>query len=214
MSWRDTFAGLGAAGLGVPSAGAGASPGTGPQGQNAGQLEPNSRAANMAAGVPYQLVTAWPPRVRIANSPDIVYFCRQRTLVFSGAGIAAGTTTLQFQFSLPTIIIARTGWGFLADNVTGLPIGRTGLDTWRVQMFRAGSQSDLIDAGGGGNQNPQLNTIASNLVGTAQLPSFFPGNGLFVDTGSFINVTVQTLFVGLEVHFSLFCLEEYGPSRG
>ena len=92
-SWREAFArmgdanGLGAAPLGVPSSGAGTNPGTA-GGQNAGQMEPNSRARNQEAGVPYQLVPAYPPFVRIANDPSIVYFPRFRTLIFGGNGAA------------------------------------------------------------------------------------------------------------------------------
>ena len=213
MGWRSIFAGeLGATGLGIPSAGVQSSPGTG-GGQNAGQLEPNSRAANMAAGVPYKLVPVYPPFVRIADDPNIVYAFRSRSLIFGGNGVAAATTTQQFQFSLPTIIIARTGSAFLANDV-GMPVGRTSLQLARVQMFRAGSQSDLIDAGGGGVNNPAVTVLAECLLGTAGLPALIPGNGLFVDTGSFLNVTAQLLINSTELHFCIWALEEYGPARG
>lgn len=217
--WRDIFSrmgdanGLGAAPLGVPSSGAGTSPGTA-GGQNAGQLEPNSRARNMEAGVPYQLVPAYPPFVRIANDPGIVYFPRFRTLVFGGNGVAANTTaTQQFQFSVPTIIIARSG-GAVEASGAGLPVGRTGLECFSLQMFRAGSQSDLIDAGGGGANNPAVNTLGVNLLGTGGLPALIPGNGLFVDTGSFLNITLTTLLANIQAWITLWAIEEYGPSRG
>ncbi len=199
--------------FGVPSSGGPSSPGTG-GGQNQGQLEPFSRDRAMQQGMPFQLVPAYPPFVRIANDPNVVYYPRFRTIIFGGNAVVAGTTTLQFQFSLPTIIIARTGWGFIADNVTGLPVGRTGLDTFRIQMFRAGSQSDLIDSGGGGNQNPAVNVIGSNVLGTAQLPALIPGCGLFVDTGGVLNTTCQILINNVEVHFTLWCIEMYGPASG
>lgn len=215
--WQAYFGGntLGAAPLGVPSSGAGAgSPGAGPNGINEGQLQPNSRAANMIAGVPYEFLPAYPPFVRIANSRDIVYFPRFRTMTYHGNGTAANTTvTNQFVFSLPTIIIARTAAAIDASGAN-LPIGRSSLDTFRAQMFRAGSQQDLIDAGGGGNQNPSTTVLGSSIFGTAAQPALIPGNGLFVDTAGFLNLTVTNLIANIEVHVTLWCLEEYGPARG
>lgn len=222
MSWRNTFrsmagATMGApvdAAFGVPSTGAGGSPGTGPDGMNAGVLQPNSRAANAAAGVPYQLVPAYPPFVRLANSPDIVYFPRFRTLVFGGNGVTAAVlATQQWQFSLPTIIIGRTAAAINASGAA-LPVGRNSLDLFKMQMFRSGSQQDLIDAGGGGNANPVALVLGSALVGDARQPALIQGNGLFVDTGSFLNCTVQTLIDSVEVCVTLLCIEEYGPARG
>lgn len=222
MSWRNIFGvnagntGGGVLGgtFGVPSTGAANAPGTGPDGMNAGVLQPNSRAANAAAGVPYQLVPAYPPFVRLANSQDIVYFPRYRTLIFGGNGQAAATLpTQQWQFSLPTIILARTAAAIDASGAA-LPVGRGSLDLFKVQMFRAGSQQDLIDAGGGGNANPVALVLGSALLGTAANPALIQGNGLFVDTGSFLNCTVQTLVNNTEVHVTIWCLEEYGPARG
>lgn len=207
------FGSTGGMSMGVPSSGAGTQPGVGPDGINRGELAPNSRARNMEAGVPYQLVPAYPPFVRIANQEGIVYFPRFRSLVFGGSGVVAGTTTQQFQFSVPTIIIARTG-GAIAPNGTDLDVGKTGLDLFKVQFARAGSNSDLIDAGGGGNTNPALNALAGNLLGTAALPGFIPGTGLFIDTGSFLNVTCQILLNNVEATVTIWCIEEYGPARG
>lgn len=198
--------------LGVPSTGQNARPGTGPGGINAGQLQPDSRAGNMAAGVPYQMVPAYPPFVRLANSPDIAYFPRFRSLVFGGNAVLAATTVQQVQFSVPTIILARTGSAYDASGA-GLPVGRTGLQLFRVQFSRVGSSTDLIDAGAG-NAAPNITVLAENVLGPAGLPGFFQGNGLFVDTGGFINVTCQILLNNVEAHVSLLCLEEYGPSRG
>lgn len=218
MSWRETFGRLGGhlafSGdtLGVPSTGAGTTPGTG-GGQNAGTLEPNTRAANMAAGVPYQLVPSYPPFIRVANSPEIVYFPRTRTVVGGGNGVAAGAQQLQFYFSVPTIIVARSAAAWDASGA-GLPVGLKSLNTFRAQMFRAGSQSDLIDAGGGGNQNPAVNVMGSAVWGTAAQPFFFPGTGLFVDNGAILNITLQTVRANIEVFLTLWCIEEYGPSRG
>ena len=217
MGWKQIFNGANfegspATSLGVPSSGQVTAPGTG-GGQNAGQLEPNSRAGNMAAGVPYQLVPAYPPFVRIANDPNIVYFPRNRTLTFGGNTVAAATTTQQYQFSLPTIIIARTAAAIDASGA-GLPVGRNSLDTFAVQMFRAGSQSDLWDAGGGGAANPSFNALGSVLFGSASLPALVVGNGYFVDTGGFVNVTCQILINNVRVDISIMCLEEFGPGRG
>jgi len=213
--WQSIFGAnsLGAASLGVPSSGQNAAPGTG-GGQNAGQLEPNTRAGNMAAGVEYNLVPAYPPFVRLANDPNIVYFARFRTLVFGGNGVAAATTNQQFAFSVPTIVLARTGGAYMADN-TGLPVGRTGLETFRLQMFRTGSQNDLLDAGGGGVAgNPVTNVLATTVLGTAAQPALIPGNGTFFDVGGFLNVTCQILLNNIEAHVTIWCLEEYGPARG
>lgn len=216
--WRSIMGPAGSVGplgnVGVPSSGGGAAPGTGPGGINAGQLDPNSRAGNMAAGVPYQLVPAYPPFVRLANDPSIVYFVRFRTLVFGGNAVAAGAQATQgFYFSVPTIILARTGGAWDASGA-GLPVGRTGLDCFRVQFFRAGAQQDLIDAGGGGpNSPPNILALASTILGTGQNPALIPGNGLFVDTGSQINVACTTLTNNIEAYVTIWCLEEYGPAR-
>lgn len=223
--WRDYLPGGGphamsgadtnphGVGLGVPSTGGASRPGTGPGGIDEGQLQPNSRARNLEAGVPYQLVPAYPPFVRMANDPNIVYFPRFRTLTFGGNGVAAAQTTQQFQFSLPTIILARTAAAIDASGA-GLPVGRDSLDTFAVQFARTGSQSDLVDAGGGGAANPTFNALGSALLGTARLPGFFQGNGYFVDTGGFLNVTCQILINNIRVDITIWCLEEYGPSRG
>ena len=116
---RDAFA---PADLGAPSS-AVVSPGQAP---NGGQLEPNSRMSNIADGVPYQLVPAYPPFIRLANSKTVAYFPRYRSLRFGANGTVAGTTTQLLQFSLPTIIFARTATAILADD-SDLPVGRTGL---------------------------------------------------------------------------------------
>lgn len=219
MSWKTIFGatgaptmGSGGSHLGAPSSGAAYAPGTGPGGMNAGELHPNSRAANMAAAVPYQLVPAYPPFVRLANSHDIVYFPRYRTLIFGGNGVVAGTTTQQWQFSVPTIVIGRTAAAIDASGAA-LPVGRDSLDTFLVQMFRAGSTSDFLDAGGGGNANPSVPTLGSALLGTAAQPALIQGNGLFVDTGGFLNCTCQTLINNILVHVTIWCIEEYGPAR-
>lgn len=212
--WRQMFGGLPSLTVfGGPSSGSAVQPSTGPGGVNAGQLQPNSRAQNMEAGVPYHLVPAYPPFVRIAADRNIIYMCRTRTLIFGGNGIAAGTTTQQWQFSVPTIIIARTATG-VDESGAGLPVGRSGLDTFRAQLSRVGAASDLIDSGGGGAANPAVNVYGSCLYGTAAQPAFFPGTGLFADTGSFLNATVQILIANCAAHLCLWCLEEYGPARG
>lgn len=213
MSWRNTFHPGGFASLGVPTNGGNNNPGTGPDGINAGQLQPNARSRNMDAGVPYQLVPAYPPFVRIANDPNIVYFVRFRTLVFGGNAVVAATTTNPIYFSVPTIIIARTAAAYDASGAA-LPVGLNSLDLFKIQFARAGSSSDLIDAGAGGNTAPNVTTLGSALLGTGQLPALIPGQGLFVDTGSFINVTCQILRNNVEVNVSVWTIEEYGPARG
>lgn len=220
-SWRNILGSYGpggggplAADLGVPSSGAGSHPGTGPDGINRGQLEPNSRARNMDAGVPYQLVPVVPPFVRIANDPNIVYFYRSRTVTFFGNGVAAGTAvTNQIQFSVPTVVVARTAAAVLPVG-TNFDVGRNALDSFLVQFFRAGSSSDLIDAGGGGATNPSAPVLGSALLGPASLPAYIPGNGLFFDTGSFLNISAQSLIISLTAHITIHCIEEYGPARG
>lgn len=210
--WRSLFANSGAGSFGVPSTGPATTPGTA-GGQNAGQLEPNSRMANMAAGVPYQLVPAYPPFVRIANDPNILYFPRFRTLSFFGPGTAANATaTGQYQFQNPTIILARTAAAFLPTG-TALDVGRNSLDTFRAQMFRTGAIQDFIDAGAG-NAGPNFQALGSTIFGTAQLPALIPGTGVFVDTGGFLNVNVTALIANVTVDITIWCIEEYGPARG
>lgn len=204
---------VGAAGLGVPSGGASYSPGTGPNGVNEGQLDPNNRARNIEAGIPYQLVPAYPPFVRLANDPRIVYFPRFRTLVFGGNGQAAQNFPVQtYLFSVPTIILARTGAAIDA-SAAALPVGRNSLDTFKVQFFRGGAAQDLIDAGSG-QVGATVLTLGSALLGTAAQPALIQGNGLFADNGMFLSVNCQSLIANIEVHISIWCLEEFGPSRG
>lgn len=215
MSWRDLMprAGYpGAQNFGVPSSGANSVPGTA-GGQNAGQLEPNSRAANMAAGVPYQLVPAYPPFVRIANDPNIVYFPRFRTIPFFGSGtLANATQTQQFQPQGPTIIIARTAAAYLPTG-TDLDVGRNSLDTFTVQFYRTGAIQDFIDTGGAG-AGTSVQTLGSSIFGTGGLPALIPGSGLFIDTGGLLNVTCTALVADVTVHITIWCIDEYGPSRG
>src|SRR3990167_4918414 len=82
--------------IGIPTTGAGAHPGTGPDGMNRGELNPNNRAANVEAGVRYQLLPAYPPFVRLA-APDqgIVYFPRFYTGAFGGNGEVAAAQLIQ-----------------------------------------------------------------------------------------------------------------------
>lgn len=204
---------FGAAPMGVPSSGGSTSPAAG-DGQNAGQLEPHTRAASIAQGTPYQLAPCYPPFIRLANDLNIVYFFRTRTLTFGGNGIPAAQTMQPFYFSVPTIIVARTAAAVMDDNVTGLQVGRSSLDTFSAQMFRGGTSTDLIDAGGGAAQGPVANALGSSLFGTAAQPGLIPGNGIFVDTAAYINVNCQILLDNIRVDITLWCIEEYGPPRG
>lgn len=206
---RDSFS---AEDLGVPSSAVAGVPGSGPNGVNAGQLEPNSRIANIAAGVPYQLVPAYPPFVRLANSRNVAYFPRFRSLTFGGGATAAGTTTQLMQFSLPTIVFARSGSAFLADD-SDLPVGRTGLQTFGIQCVRTGGIQDLLDVGGG-TSGPSFITLAENVLGPAGLPALIPGMGWFFDTGSSMNTTVQILLDNVRADVTFWCIEEYGAPRG
>lgn len=212
MSTPPPSAPFGAAGLGIPSAGSASTPGTG-GGANAGQLQPDARFRNVEAGVPYQLVPAYPPFVRLANDPRIVYFPRYRTLVFGGNGVAAAVLPVQtYLFSVPTIILARTGAAIDASD-TALPVGRASLDTFRVQFFRGGATSDLIDAGSG-QAGATVLALGSTILGTAAQPALIQGNGLFCDNGMFLSVNCQTLINNIEAHITIWCLEEFGPARG
>lgn len=212
MSWRQYFSNMGASTLGVPSSGAATAPGTA-GGQNAGQLEPNSRMANMQAGVPYQLVPAYPPFVRVANDPNILYFPRFYTLRFFGSPTAANATAVgQFQFQNPTVIIARTGSAFLPTG-TAFDVGRDPLTSFRLNFFRTGAIQDFIDAGGA-NQGPGTQTAGQNVLGTGSLPALIPGTGLFVDTGGFLNINITALIANVTVDITIWCIEEYGPARG
>lgn len=212
MSWRNLFANSGASNWGVPSSGSASNPGTA-GGQNAGQLEPNSRMANMQAGVPYQLVPAYPPFVRIADNPNILYFPRFYTLTFFGTGTAANATAVgQFQFQNPTVILARTASAFLPTG-TAFDVGRDPLTSFRAQFFRTGAIQDFIDTGGVG-AGPGQQSLASNIFGTAQLPALIPGTGVFVDTGGFLNVNLTALIANVTVDVTIWCIEEYGPARG
>lgn len=180
-----------------------------------GELAPNSRAQNLEAGVDYQFVPVWPPFVRLANSPGIVYFPRFRTVIMGGNGALINATyNRPINFSVPTIVIARTGTAVVADNATALQVGRSALDTFTVQMFRAGSNSDFIDAGAGADTAPNVQTLGGCILGSGGLPALIPGNGIFIDTGSYLTLAVTALLPNLLIHVDLWCIEEYGPARG
>jgi hypothetical protein len=215
--WKDIFtsSGKGPMGnpetLGVPGT-PHPNPGDGPNGINAAQLEPNSRARNMASGMKYQLVPAYPPFIRIANDDRVLYFPRFRTLQFGGDGTTAGETfNDQWQFSLPTIVIARTAAAYSTADAN-LPVGRNSLDLFTAQMFRASGAQDLIDAGGGGNTGPNVQVLGSSVWGTGQLPALIPGTGLFVDTGSYLGVSGTILIADVLVHLTLWCVEEFSST--
>lgn len=199
---------LGSAEFGVPASGGGR-PGDG-NGQNGPVLVPNTRAGNMADGVPYSLVPCWPPFVRVANDRHIVYFPRQRTFTFGGNGVAAGVQSpVTLTFSLPTIVVWRTAAAILADGAD-LPVGRNSLDIFKTQFVRSGASQDLIDVGTTGTSTL---TLGSALCGPAGFPAFFQGTGLFFDVGSQLQVACQTLIANAEVHITIGCFEEFGPGR-
>lgn len=207
MSWKTIFGNPNGAG----SWGAPGNSGGNPQ-QGGGSLQPNSRAGNVAQGIEYQLVPAYPPFVRLANSPGIVYFPRWRTVQFNTAGAAAGNMgQLTYFFSVPTIVIARTAAAYTTTNAA-LPVGRDSLDCFATKMLRAGAASDLIDAGGGGS-NPAVLVTGSSILGSARQPALIPGNGLFFDTGMQLTTEVETYVDALQVDITLWCIEEYGPAR-
>ena len=217
MSWKGIFASSGHGPIGTP-ANLGApgvptsNPGDGPNGVNAAQLQPNSRAQNMAEGMKYQLAPAYPPFIRIANDDRVLYFPRFRTLVFGGTGTLAGATfNDQWQFSLPTIIIARSA-AAITGTAVALPVGRYSLDTFKSQMFRVSGAQDLIDAGGGGNTGPNTQVLGSALWGTGSMPALIPGTGLFVDTGSYLGIAGTILVADVEVNCTLWCIEEFSST--
>lgn len=198
--------------LGIPSAGNGSMPGTGPDGINAGQLHPNSREQNMLAGVPYQYLPVYPPFARLAADPGILYFTRFRYLLFDASALAASPLpTQQLLFSNPTIVLARTAAAYQTDD-DDLPVGRSSLDCFTTQWFRSGATTDLIDAGAGLAATSLV--LGSCVMGDARQPALIPGNGIFFDTGTYCNVSIATLIDHMVVHVCAWCLEEYGPARG
>lgn len=198
--------------LAGPSWGAPGNAGGNPS-QGGGTLAPNSRAGNVAAGIEYQLVPAYPPFVRLANAPGIVYFPRFRTIQFNTAGAVAGNVgQLTYFFSCPTIVIARTAAAHTTTNAA-LPVGRDSLDCFAAQFTRQGAASDAIDAGGGG-QNPAVLVTGSAILGSARQPALIQGNGLFFDTSYQLTVEVETFVDALQVDITIWCIEEFGPGRG
>jgi hypothetical protein len=200
-------------GLGIPSSGVSPhSPGgTGPH----GVVVMDSRAANKEAGIPYVHMPVFPPTVAEALDGNIHYAPRFRTAVFGGEGTAAGVIQTQaVPFSCPTVVVARSGAAIDASDAD-LPIGRDSLDTFKVQMFTTGQLQDLLDAGAGGatSTSPTVLVLGSALLGPAALPGLIPKNGRFFDNGYFLNITVQVLIANIEVHVTLWCVEEIGPAR-
>lgn len=166
----------------------------------------------MAEGVPYELVPVYPPFVRLANSDKLVYFPRYRSFTFGGNGLPAATTATQtLTTGLPTYIIAMTGSAYDASGAA-LPVGRTPLQLFEIQIFRGQGSTDLLTCGGG-NQAPGFNVIAENVLGTAALPGFIPCTGLFIDTGTPLNVTVEILVANVRADVTFWCIEEWGAPR-
>lgn len=202
--------GLNASDFGAPGPSPGHAQG-GQSGINQNSLDPNSRAENMANGIPYQLVPVYPPFVRMANDPNIVYFPRYRSFRFGANGTVAGTTTQTMNTGLPTYVIAMTGTAFDAGNAA-LPVGRTSLQLFSFQISTGQGSQDLLTVGGG-NTTPNFNVVAENILGTGGLPGFVPCTGLFIDTATPLNVTCQILRDNVQADITFWCIEEWAAPR-
>jgi hypothetical protein len=146
-------------------------------------------------------VPVYPPFANLALDPNVVYLGRMRSVRFGGNGMAAQTFAPQpFQFSIPTIMLARSGGAYLADD-SALPVGRADDTIWAAYFQRVGS-NDLLD----GDSTP---TLARCSFGTGASPTLYPGNGVFFDRGSSLFVYCQSLVANAAITITIWCLEEY-----
>lgn len=200
---------LGMPDFGIPGERGGNQPGTA-GGQNAGQLRPHDRKGAILDGVEYRRVPVWPPFANLAADNRIAYQVRFRWITFGGNTVAAGPQApIPFQFSQPTIIIGRVAAAIDASGAA-TPVGRQSLDLFTSFWIRIGG-NDAIDS-----TQPAMGTpmLGSALYGNGQLPALMPGNGLFFDRGSALQVNVSTLINNVRADIGIICLEEYGPPRG
>jgi len=192
--------------FGVPGGLQNTNPGTGPGGINAGTLHPYSRRDGHANGEIWERTPIYPPFAKM--NQNCVYQPKTYTLIFGGNAVAAGVQLAQqLRFSnRPVIVYGRTAQAWLADGAD-LPVGRTEGTIWKSRINRTGQITDLIDV----VPNSTSAQVAGGcLFGVAGLPNLFAGNGLFFDTGYWMDVEVQTLIDNVEVHITFFTIEEYG----
>jgi len=181
---------------GVPGSATGPSPSPNP-----GQGGAHSKRDLLWEGVKYRRVPVYPPFANLALDPNVVYMVRLRPLFFGGSGIVAGVLApQQYQFSQPTIVIARSAAAYDAAN-GALPVGRSEATTWGA-FFQRVNGMDNLDGG----TDP---IVGGAGFGSGGEPTLYPGNGLFFDKGSSLTVTCQIFRNDIRVCIVVWCLEEY-----
>jgi hypothetical protein len=174
--------------------------GMGAPGQPTPTAAPGPAPAGPQPGPPrFRRVPIWPPFATLAADPSVVYLPRNRHLEFFGAGTAAGATaSKRVNFSEPTIIWARNGGSYLPAG-TAVTSGRSSRNMFRTYFTRSGR--DLIDG-------TSDYVLADLILGSAQQPGLFAGNGLLFLPGTNLVIHAQALVDDVTVEIVLCTLEE------
>lgn len=190
--------------LGIPGQLQAGAPSAGPSPGNHSEFTPHNHDRAIAEGAQVAMLPAYPPTLPVINGCR--YMWKTRSIVVGGNGITAQTYQAQnFQFFQPGLIYSINASAYLADN-TGLPNGRSSLDTFKVRFYFSAGSTTVLNVTNLGGTTPIL---ASTVLGTGQLPGFIGGLGLKVEQGWQLSVDVQTLLDNLEATITLQFLEEY-----
>ncbi len=152
---------------------------------------------DFAAGK-WSQVPAYLPTLTLPTGPSIGLMPRDRPLTFTFSG--AATTPNAFQFDIPTTVFALTAACVTTDG-SGLPVGRSSLDMFRIQLTRSNGDKFTSDL-----------ALGSTICGTAANPRLIGPSGWMFNNGSTMQVLVQNLFaVPVSIDIVCYSVEVRGP---
>lgn len=192
-------------GFGIPSQLQSGNPQTGPLQGNHADLRQHGHYQAIAAGAAYAVVPAVPPTIQMIQGRR--YQPVSRSAILATVAAMTSPDVRQFRQFNPGTIIAWKGGGFKTDG-TALPVGRTALDCFKVRFYFTAGTTTVLNVTTNGGNTPVL---ASTLLGSATLPAYLPGSGIWVDQGWQLSVDIQILVDNFEATITLDTLEEYPP---
>lgn len=191
--------------FGLPGQYAGGNPQTGPLPGNHADLRQHGHYQAINAGAPFAVVPVVPPTIQMIQGRR--YQPVSRSAILSTVAAMTSPSTQQFRQFNPGTIIAWKGGGYKTDG-TALPVGRTALECFKVRFYFTAGTTTVLNVTTNGGNTPIL---ASTLLGTATLPAYLPGSGIWVDQGWQLSVDIQILVDNFEATITLDTLEEYPP---
>lgn len=147
--------------------------------------------------IPMVRIDASKPLPWVPNSPNVATDYRDFTATLTNG--AVGTpVSLSIDFDYPVRVFHLMGWS-ASTNGTGLPVGATPLSVFRVLFARGlSTQTERLTSG---------ETLASNILGTAQRPRVIPGDGwLFANSALTITITPLIANMTIDVTVAGFAL--------